>query len=154
MSEAASRVVVSRRYAASPNQVFDAFLDAETASRFLFATKDGAMIVAEVDPRTWATALPSRSGVPRRMGDVRHVGEYLEIDRPKRLVFTFGVPQFDPGMTTVSIEILPSGGGSASHLDQRRRARGTTWSAIIEGWSRILAGLEPAGDGIRAAGGR
>jgi uncharacterized protein YndB with AHSA1/START domain len=149
MSEAASRVVVSRRYAASPNQVFNAFLDAETASRFLFATKDGEMIVAEVDPRvggrfTFTERRPD-------MGDVRHVGEYLEIDRPKRLVFTFGVPQFDPGMTTVSIEILPSGGGSDLTLINDGVPREYAESNH-EGWSRILAGLEPALDGVRAAG--
>ena len=50
-TETTSRVVVVHRYAATPDQVFDAFLDVETARRFLFATKTGEMITAEIDPR-------------------------------------------------------------------------------------------------------
>jgi uncharacterized protein YndB with AHSA1/START domain len=89
-TETTSRIVVTHRYAASPARVFDAFLDVQIARRFLFATATGEMITAEIDPRvggrfTFTERRPD-------MGDVRHVGEYLEIDRPRRLVFAFGVP--------------------------------------------------------------
>ena len=151
ITETTSRVMVTHRYAASPERVFDAFLDVETARRFLFATATGEMITAEIEPRvggrfTFTERRPD-------MGDVRHVGEYLEIDRPRRLVFTFGVPQFDARMTIVTIEIRPEGSGCELTLtndgvppDYAKRNH--------EGWSRILAGLLPAYDGVHGAGWR
>ena len=151
ITETTSRVVVTHRYAASPERVFDAFLDVQTARRFLFATTTGEMITAEIEPRvgggfTFTERRPD-------MGDVRHVGEYLEIDRPRRLVFTFGVPQFDARMTVVIIEIRPEGSGCELTLtndgvppDYAKRNH--------EGWSRILAGLLPAYDGVHGAGWR
>lgn len=148
-TETTSRVVVVHRYAATPDQVFDAFLDVETARRFLFATKTGEMITAEIDPRVGGHF----TFVERRpdMGDVRHVGEYLEIDRPKRLAFTFGVPQFDPRMTTITIDIRPDGNGSELTLTNDGVPQDYA-ERNYQGWSCILAGLLPARDGVRAAG--
>ncbi len=150
-AERPAKLVLTHRYAASCERVFDAFLDVEVARHFLFATMTGEMIVAELDPRvgghfTFTERRPD-------MGDVRHIGEYLEIDRPRRLVFAFGVPQFDPRMTRVTIEIRADGDGCVLTLthegvppDFGERSK--------EGWSRILAGLLPAYDGIHGAGWR
>lgn len=151
MMAATSRVIVSRRFDAAPDRVFDAFLDARIARGFLFATATGEMIVAEIDPRVGGRF----TFVERRpdMGDVRHVGEFLAIERPHRLVFTFGVPQFDPRMTTVTIDIRASAGGCELTLthdgvppDYAERNQ--------EGWNRILAGLLPAYEGVHGAGWR
>jgi len=38
-------------------------------------------------------------------------GEYLEIDRPRRLVFTFSMPQFSPNSDRITVEIAPDGDG-------------------------------------------
>ncbi|MGJ0393526.1 MAG: SRPBCC family protein [Methylocystis sp.] len=144
-------VTVTHRYAAPPEHIFDAFLTVNVAGHFLFATASGEMVTVEIDPRVGGHFVFTE----RRpdMGDVRHTGEYLEIVRPRRLVFTFGVPQYDPRMTTVTIGIEPVAGGSqltltneGIPLDYVERNR--------EGWSRILAGLLPAYDGVHAAGWR
>lgn len=149
--EALASVVVTHRYAASPERVFDAFLDVAVARRFLFATATGEMIEAVIEPRVGGRF----AFVERRpdTGDVRHVGEYLAIDRPRRLVFTFGVPQFDPRMTTVTIELWPDGPGCVLTL-----TNDGVPSDYAEGnrvaWSRILDGLLPAYDGVHGAGWR
>jgi uncharacterized protein YndB with AHSA1/START domain len=140
---------VARHYDLPAEQVFDAFLDVETARRFLFATATGEMIDAKIDAKvggrfTFTDRRPD-------MGDVLHTGEYLEIERPRRLVFTFAVPQFNPAYTTVTVEIAPSPGGcdlTLSHdgVPPEYAERN------VEGWTRILAGLVPAMAGKTAAG--
>ncbi len=150
-AETLLNVVVTHRYDAPPERVFDAFLDVGVARRFLFATATGEMILAEVDPRvggrfTFTERRPD-------MGEVRHVGEYLVIDRPRRLVFTFGVPQFDPRMTTVAIDIRAEGAGSVLTLTNEGVPE-TYATGNTDGWTRILAGLLPAYDGVHGAGWR
>jgi uncharacterized protein YndB with AHSA1/START domain len=147
--ETTEPLVVTHHYDAAPERVFDAFLDVDVARRFLFATATGEMIVAELEPRVGG----SFTFIERRpdMGDVRHVGDYLEIDRPRRLVFTFGVPQFDPTMTTVTLEIAPAGTGCELTLTHEGVA--PEWrDGTAEGWAKILAGLLPAYDGAHGAG--
>ena len=151
MTSPLTSLVVTHRYAVSPEQAFDAFLDVAIARRFLFATATGEMIEASLDPR-----VGGRFAFTERrpdMGDVRHVGEFLEIDRPRRLAFSFGVPQFDPGMTRVQIDIRPDGDGCELTLTHEGVPPDYT-ERSTDGWRRILAGLEPALEGVSAGGWR
>jgi uncharacterized protein YndB with AHSA1/START domain len=130
-------VRVTHRFTASPERVFDAWLDPARASKFLFATEAGQMVKVEIDPRVGgAYAL-----VDRRDGeDVAHVGEYLEIDRPRRLVFTFGVPKYSPLMTTVTIDIVPLEDGCDLTLTNEG-VLPEYEQPSISGWTQILEGL-------------
>ena len=139
--QATTTVRVKHRFTASPERVFDAWLDPEKARRFLFATPTGQMVRAETDPRVGGrfTFTDRRDGV-----DVVHTGEYLEIDRPRRLVFTFGVPTYSPVMTQVTIEIVPLDGGCELTLTNEGVPPEYA-ERNVEGWSRILAGLAAIG---------
>ena len=134
-------VRVTHRYDASPERVFDAWLDPAVAGRFLFATPTGQMIRAETDPRvggrfTFTERRPD-------MGDVEHTGSYLQIDRPRRLVFDFAVPVYEPTLTKITVDFAPDGGGCRLTL---------THEGVFEdyvkqtegGWGMILDGLERA----------
>ncbi len=57
----------------------------------------------------------------RRRGGIDFVGrgEYLEIDRPRRLVFTFAMLQFSPNSDRTTIEIAPSSAGCILTLTQQ-----------------------------------
>lgn len=128
---------VSRRYAAAPERVFDAWLDPKTVGKWLFATPNGQMIRVEIDAR-----VGGQFTIVRREGDdIEHVGEYLEIDRPRRLVFTFGVPKFSAEMTRVTVEIAPAGQGCELTLTHDGVL--PEWAERTQsGWGMILDGLE------------
>lgn len=140
MTGAAPVVVrVMRRFDFAPERVFDAFLDPAKARRFLFATPAGEMVRAEIDPRVGGAF----RFVDRRNGeDVAHVGEYLMIDRPRRLVFAFSVPKVSPDVSRVTIEIAAEDGGCRLTLTQELRPE---WAhakdQVAHGWTMILDGL-------------
>jgi uncharacterized protein YndB with AHSA1/START domain len=133
-----TEVRVTRRFNAPAEKVFDAWLNPELARRFAFATPNGEMIRYEIDPRVGGKF----NFTDRRpdMGDVEHVGEYLEMDRPRRLVFTFGVPKFDPTFATVTIELTPTASGCELSLTQAGVP--DAWKdEVPKGWTMILDGL-------------
>jgi uncharacterized protein YndB with AHSA1/START domain len=130
-------VKVTHQFSASPERVFDAWLDPRTAGKWLFATPTGQMVRVEIDARVGGRFVI----VDRRAGeDVEHTGEYLEIDRPRRLVFTFGVPKYSPLFTTVTIEISPTDTGCNLILTQEG-VPPEYLGRNEEGWLRILLGL-------------
>ncbi|MFL5298446.1 MAG: SRPBCC domain-containing protein [Phenylobacterium sp.] len=109
------------------------------AGQFLFATPTGQMIKVEIDPR-----VGGRFNFTERrpeMGDVEHVGEYLVIERPQRLVFSFKVPAFSDESTTVALDFAPDGDGTRVAL---------THEGVLEeyaertegGWGTILERLD------------
>ena len=71
------------------------------------------MVRVDIDARVGGSF-----NITRRDGeDVEHVGTYLEIDRPRRLVFTFGVPKFSAQVTRVRIDLKPLPGGMRIDAD-------------------------------------
>jgi len=143
MSDAHVRLEVTRRFPFPAARVFDAWLDPRIARKFLFATATGEMVRAETDPRVGGAYV----FVDRRDGeDIEHTGEYLEIDRPRRLVFTFGVPKFSADFATVEIDIAPDGPNACFlTLRQEMSAENAQWKdRTIEGWTMILGNLETA----------
>ena len=139
---------ITHAYAAAPEQVFDAWLNPQVARLFLFATPGGEMIRYEVDARVGGAF----NFVDRRadMGDVLHTGEYKEIDRPRRLVFTFGVPQFNPDMTTVELDFAPTAAGGCRLTLTQRQVPAEWAERSQEGWTKIIASLEGALAGKKA----
>lgn len=96
-------VTITRRFDFPIERVFDAWLDPAKAGKFLFVTPTGNMVRVHIDARVGGAFI-----ITRRDGeDVEHVGTYLEIDRPRRLVFTFSVPKFSTQITRVSIDLKP-----------------------------------------------
>jgi len=130
-------VRVSHHFSASAERVFDAWLDPQTAGKWLFATPTGQMVRVEIDARVGGRFVI----VDRRNGeDVEHTGEYLEIDRPRRLVFTFGVPKYSPVFSTVTVEIAPAATGCDLTLTQEN-VPAEYLGRNEKGWLEILLGL-------------
>jgi|SRR5579871_3370547 len=139
MNSASSPVLrITRRFDASPERVFDAWLDPQTASRWLFTDPQGKITRCEIDARVGGKFLIVDT---RAVGDVDHVGEYLEIDRPRRLVFTFSVPRYSPQETRVTLDIVPSGKGCELTLTHENVL--PEWAEQTQqGWGMILDSLD------------
>ena len=129
---------VTRRYAAPPERVFDAWLDADGVRRWLFATPAGEMVQAAIDPRVGGEwRLVERRGG----GDAVHRGRYLTIDRPRRLAFTFAVDEESEG-DRVSVDIAPVDDACELTLVHAMSAEYADYAQkTIDGWSAILEGL-------------
>src|SRR5260370_2334332 len=79
---------IARLLPASQEEVFAAWTDPDSARQWMAR---GSITVAELemDPRPGGTfRLVMRS----ERGDIAHIGEYREVDPPRRLVFTWKSP--------------------------------------------------------------
>ena len=93
-----------------------------------------------LDPRLGG----SFSFVVRRQGqEVDHVGEYFEIDRPRRLVFSWGIGQRPlPESSRVTIGVVPLETGSEVTLTHELHPDRADYASRTEaGWTRILNAL-------------
>jgi uncharacterized protein YndB with AHSA1/START domain len=76
--------------------------------------------------------------VERRDGkDVLHTGEYLELVRPLRMVFTFGVPEYSSEVSKVEINLAHLGEGCELKLINSGVLKEYA-EKTREGWAEIL----------------
>ena len=128
---------LTRRFEATPQRLFDAWTDPRLAQGWLFTTPASEAHRVEIDLRVggrWEI-VDRRGGV-----DYRAIGEYLEIEPPRRLVFTFGMPQFADAFTTVVVEIAPDGAGAVMTLTQDGLAADAV-AALEQGWGDMFDAL-------------
>jgi uncharacterized protein YndB with AHSA1/START domain len=136
-------LVVSRRFAASPERVFDAWFDPNAVGAWLFATPGGISKHVEID-----ACVGGGFAIHEQRGDslATHFGTYLEIVRPNRIVFTFGTERQE-STTVVMVDIRPDSGGGGGLLTLTHRLD-PEWAAldasIRAGWASILEGLARA----------
>jgi len=138
MNDSAPSVFVERLVPALPRKVFEAWLDPDALRRFMCPAPGSHVSRAECDPRVGGKFL-----IVMNVGgnDIPHRGEYLEIERYTRLVFTWRSPHAGEG-SRVTLHFAESPGGETKvtleHVglpDAEVRAR------HHDGWSRILAEL-------------
>lgn len=97
-------VHVRHFYRISPEFIFDAWLKPEIISKWLFVGPSSEITGIAMNPVVKGNF--SILEFERSNGDyIDHYGEYLEIARPNRLVFTLSVPKHFPGVTCVTIQI-------------------------------------------------
>ncbi len=135
-AEMAEPITHEIRIQARPETVYEFLVDPAKMGRW----KGRA---TELDPRP--------GGVYRvEIGQAIVVGEYVEIDPPRRVVFTWGwegneaVP---PGSSTVEVTLTPDGDGTILRLVHRDLPAAER-AQHDEGWNHFLPRLE-----IAAAGG-
>ena len=134
-------VRVTRRFTASAERVFDAWLDPTMIGRWMFGpdVRDEEIVRLTLDARVGGTF----SFVVRRQGEeIDHVGEYLELDRPKRLAFTWGVKGDSTDFSRVVIEIQRQEQGADLTLTHELHPDWADYAARTEaGWTTMLNAL-------------
>jgi uncharacterized protein YndB with AHSA1/START domain len=132
-----SPLIVSRRFAAPPELLFDAWLDPKAIGKWLFATPGGLSQHVDIDPRVGGAF-----AIHEQRGEIlaTHFGEYREIVRPKRIVFAFGTDK--AAFCLATVDIKPDGDGSLLTLTHMPPSETVAFDASVRaGWEGILEGL-------------
>jgi uncharacterized protein YndB with AHSA1/START domain len=104
------KVTVKKKFNVPAEKVFDAWLDPNWLNRWMFGPeiRDEKIITLENDPKKDGQFFY----VVERDGDIiNHMGTYREVQRPNRLVFTWGVDveAGDESVVTIDIESTENG---------------------------------------------
>ena len=138
------QVRIVRPFQASPERVFDAWVDPQWIRRWMFgpSVRDEEVLRIANDARVGGTF---SFLVRRSAGEIDHVGTYLVLDRPRRLVFTWAIGQETAELSRVSIDIAPKGAGCELTLVHEMDPKWAEYAGRTEaGWSTMLGALERA----------
>lgn len=139
------KAVVTHRFSASAERVYDAWLDPHWIGRWMYGpqVRNEHIVRLATEPRVGGRF----SYVVDRQGtEVDHVGEYLELDRPLLLVFTWGTRDSLPDTSRVVVEIVSRADGGCdltlTHI------MGTVWAnysdKVAGSWRLMLGTLDRA----------
>jgi uncharacterized protein YndB with AHSA1/START domain len=126
---------------ASPDTVWEFLVDPEKLMRW-------KGIDAELDPQP--------GGIYRCEVIPGHIarGEFVELDPPRRLVYTWGWEKSGneqspvaPGTSTIEVELTPEGDGTRVHFLHRDLPSAAAAESHAQGWDHYLERLEIAAGG-------
>jgi uncharacterized protein YndB with AHSA1/START domain len=138
---------LERTFNAPPQAVFDAWTSAEVLRRWWPVGSDWETPIAEVDVRVGgALRLVMRSPKGEEFGGS---GEYVEISRPGRLVFTWtwDGQEGDEGTQLVEVEFKEREDGTTTVVltnrglrdEESKRSHREGWEASFDNLDRVLA---------------
>lgn len=116
-STAPANIHVRRRIAAPAHVLFEAWLNPESVAAWMLPF-DTMRTEAQTDPVVGGSY---RIVMHQPDGNVvEHVGKYLEINPPRRLVFTWASPATQHKDSLVTIEFIESDGATEMSLKDRK----------------------------------
>jgi uncharacterized protein YndB with AHSA1/START domain len=134
----ANEIRLSRRIAATPAEVFDAWTRADQVNRWMCPSGPGSTR-AQLDARVGGRF---RIDMTDKGTVIPHDGEYLRVDRPHLLEFTWVSPFTDRQRSVVTVELKAAGRDATdltlTHklLPSAKAVDDHTW-----GWNACLDGL-------------
>ena len=127
---------------AAPERVFDAILDVGMISRFMFGPllREEEILHIRNDPKVGGAFSYK---VRRGETDIDHIGTFLELDRPRRIVFTWAIAgQGDDDPSVVAIDITPTAEGCTVRLVHEMAPE---WADFVDrsrgAWEKMLGVL-------------
>lgn len=137
---------VSHQFRAPAGQVYDDWLDPAKARRWMAAALQtmglaGDMKQIEIDARVGGKFLFTDQ---RGEVEARHWGAYLELERPRRIVFTWIVDESEESKpSTVFLTIQPDGDSCVVTIVHQLDAAWADYVPRVEaGWGNMLAAIE------------
>ena len=133
---------VSKVINAPIEQVFDAWLNPELLSQFMLPMPGMAQPKTEIDARTGG-----RFTILMDVGDevIPHSGTYLEIERPKRLVFSWESPFSTDGSTVTLVFTAEKTNSTRLELTHEKFPDQESCDNHQAGWGNILDVLNELG---------
>jgi uncharacterized protein YndB with AHSA1/START domain len=140
-------VQIRRRLKAGAEEIFDLWTKPDLMVRWMSPFPGAVDCKASCDPRPGgAFSLLMTSGEL-----IREVsGVYVEVDRPRRLVFTWTGPLTNNVNTLVSVEINPLGDETELVLTHERLPTTAIVEGHTKGWGNILDHLGEAVSFLRS----
>jgi uncharacterized protein YndB with AHSA1/START domain len=138
-------VVLRRTIAATPDRIFHAWTDPTELARWMSPVGHADAVV---DLRVGGRLLVTMIGEGQR---IEHHGEFLEIDAPHRLVFTWQSPYTDGVDTRVTLELTAIERGTDLMLRHEllrpdaARSHAAGWGTMLD---RLAALTQPSTDVI------
>lgn len=130
---------------APPERIFAAWTDPVVLRRWWAAQPDWTAVAASTDVRVGGRY---RLSMQDADGGIRSVaGEYLEVDPPRRLRYTWMWESHSDSaavgaVTVVTVEFVPDGSGTRVTLEQRGFADESDRDSHDHGWQGCLDNLE------------
>jgi len=144
-------VTVRREIAARAEELFDAWLDAQSLATW-FRPRGVREAHAELDPRVGGAFRIATVGDESSMV---HTGTYQEVDRPRRLVFTWSSPATQHRDSIVTVTFQPTSTGSTVvEIHQVGLPDDEAQSSHRAGWSDVLRELGHTGPATSTGGRR
>jgi uncharacterized protein YndB with AHSA1/START domain len=128
------KVIVRREIAAPAQELFDAWLDPASLVVWM-RPGDTLRSTVKTDPRVGGSF---EIVMHTPTGAVPHTGTYKEIDRPRRLAFTWNSPYALNNDSLVTVEFRPSRGATEIVLTHEKLPSADMAAAHTKGWSDIL----------------
>lgn len=123
---------------AKPEKVFDAWIDPKLVGKWMFTPWNDKVV--EIKTKGFPD-MPFSFLIERNGKRVNHIGEYKEVRRPHRLVFTWGIEGEELGDSRVAIDFEPNGDDTYITLTHRGVA-GEYKDKTQEGWTKIVNALQ------------
>lgn len=132
------KLETSRVIAASPEALYDAWLDPSMLAKFMMPAPDMSVPEVKADAREGGRFL-----IVMHAGgqDLPHEGTYKTLDRPNRLAFTWESPMSPVDDSTVTIDFDKVDGGTKVTLSHVRFPNEESRDNHEKGWGGILAKL-------------
>lgn len=131
---------VTHQLSVTPEQAFNAFLDPKIISKFMFGPRirDEKIIHIKTDPRVGGKF----SFLVRRGGhEIDHIGEYLEIEKPLHLAFTWSTDR-DTAKSRVIVDFVKNKSGTEVTLTHEIQLE---WAEFVDkakqAWSKMISVL-------------